>query len=141
MKKLLTEKRKHLVSFFVLAMMLVLPIMGLTAIHSASADILTNIDQNLKNTQLNELGGEGENLPATIGRIVGVLLGLLGVIFVVIVIYAGFMWMLAQGDDGKIAKARKTIIQGVIAIVIIFAAYAITSFVITQIGGAAANGG
>jgi len=135
------EKRKHLISFFLVALMLALPILGLTAVHSASAQIIQNIETNLQGTQLEELGGSGDNLPATIGRIVGVLLGLLGVVFVVIVIYAGFMWMMAQGDEAKIGKARKTIIQGVVAIVIIFAAYAITSFVISQIGGAASGQG
>ena len=142
MKKLLAGKGKHVISFFVVAMLLVLPLLGLTAIHSASAaGVIDNINSNLQNTQLQSLGGPGDQLPQTIGRIVGVLLGLLGVVFVVIVIYAGFMWMMAQGDDAKIAKARKTIINGVIAIIIIFAAYAITSFVINQIGKAAAGTG
>lgn len=142
MKKSLRGKGKHLISFFIVALMLALPVLGLTAIHSASAqaqDIINGAQSNLTNTGLIQLGGEGTDLPATVGRIVGILLGLLGVVFVILVIFAGFNWMMAQGDETKIAKARKTIIQGVVAIIIIFAAYAITSFVITQIGGAAAN--
>ncbi len=140
MKKLLKEKRKHLFSFLMVVMFLAVPVLGLGLVHPASADIVTNIEGNLTATGLQQLGDEGANLPKTIGNVVGVLLGLLGVVFVLIVIYAGFMWMMAQGDETKITKARKTIIQGVVAIVIIFMAYAITSFVIAQIGKTAAGG-
>lgn len=140
MKKLLGGKRKQLTSFFLLAMLLALPVLGLSLAQPASADLVTNMNANLSNTATQAgYNAGGNDLPKTIGSIISVLLGLLGVVFVVLVIYAGFTWMTANGDDTKIKKARSIIIQSTIAIIIIFMAYAITSFVITQLGNVAAQ--
>ncbi len=75
------------------------------------------------------LGGSNTDLPVIIGRIIGSALGLLGAIFVILVIYAGFIWMTAQGSDEKIKQAKKILSGAVIGIVLTFSAYAITTFV------------
>jgi hypothetical protein len=65
-----------------------------------------------------------------IGSIISIILGLLGVILVGILIYAGIVWgFLAQGDLGKIKKAKDMIINAIIGLAIVFASYAITNFV------------
>jgi TRAP-type C4-dicarboxylate transport system permease small subunit len=74
--------------------------------------------------------GGGKTLPEIIGSIVNVVLGFLGIVFLVLLLYAGFMWMTAQGDDKKVDKARAMISQSVIGLVIIVAAYAISTFVL-----------
>jgi type IV secretory pathway VirB2 component (pilin) len=73
------------------------------------------------------------DLKATIGTIIQVFLGFLGIIAVVIIIYAGFTWMTAGGDDTKVGNAKKLIINATVGIVIILAAYIITSFIITEV--------
>jgi len=70
---------------------------------------------------------------AIIGNIIGYALALLGVVFTILTIYAGFLWMTAQGNEEQISKAKKMLTNAVIGMVIIGAAYAISSFVITQI--------
>jgi len=67
------------------------------------------------------------------GRIITVVIGLTGLIFIVITVYAGTLYLTAFGDETKIKKAKGMLIQGVIGIVIIIAAYAISSFVLTQL--------
>ena len=74
--------------------------------------------------------GGGKTLPEIIGSIVNVVLGFLGIVFLVLLLYAGFMWMTAQGDEKKVDKARAMISQSVIGLVIIVAAYAISTFVL-----------
>lgn len=69
----------------------------------------------------------------TIAQIINIILGFLGVIAVIIILAGGFKWMVAGGNEDKVAEARTMIIQGVIGLVIIFAAWAIASFVITQL--------
>jgi len=80
-------------------------------------------------------------LTTIISNIIFGLLGFLGVIFLVIVIYAGFLWMTAGGDEDQITKAKKWIINGVIGLLIIMAAYAITTFIINVLTGQFAGGG
>jgi hypothetical protein len=74
-----------------------------------------------------------KGLPEIIGGIIQAALGLLGIVLVVIIIYAGYLWMTAAGDDAKVTKAKKMIANAVIGMILIFAAYAITGFVITSI--------
>lgn len=76
------------------------------------------------------------SLPALIGRGLAVLLGLIGIIFVVYIIWAGIMYMTAAGDDTKVKKAKAMITQSVIGIIIMVGAYAISNFVITQLTNA-----
>lgn len=68
-----------------------------------------------------------------VARVIRVILELLGLIFLVIIIVAGFRWMLAGGDETKIEEAKKQLANGIIGLVIIVAAYAIATFVINQI--------
>ncbi len=69
----------------------------------------------------------------TIGKLIQAALGLLGIILVVLVIYAGFLWMTASGNEEQVSKAKKMLSNAVIGMVIIMAAYAITAFVVSSI--------
>jgi len=57
-------------------------------------------------------------------------LGLLGTIFIVLIIYAGFLWMTAGGEEEKTKKATTLITQAVIGLAIVLSAYAITVFAV-----------
>ena len=60
-------------------------------------------------------------------------LGVLGIVFVLMVVYAGYLYMTDMGHGEKAKQAKKLIGQAVIGIVIIVLAYAISTFVISQI--------
>lgn len=60
-------------------------------------------------------------------------LGLLGVIFFILMLKAGYDWMTAQGDEKKVESSIHTIRQAVIGLLIIVAAYSITYFVMKNI--------
>ena len=84
--------------------------------------------------------------PRTIAvRIINATLGLIGIILVVIVLYAGFTWMTSGGDAEKISKAKRMLTNAMIGLVIILSAWGITSFVINSLlsatGGNGGNGG
>jgi len=68
-----------------------------------------------------------------IGQILNIIFGFLGVIAVLIILWGGFVWMTAQGEQDKVDKAKKMIYAGIIGLVIIFAAYAIATFVISNL--------
>jgi len=54
---------------------------------------------------------------------------LLGIIFIILMIYAGYNWMTAQGEEEKVTKAKTTIQRAIIGLIIVVSAYAITAFV------------
>jgi hypothetical protein len=63
--------------------------------------------------------------------IVKFLMTFLGIIAVVIILYGGFLWLTASGNEDRVGKAKKTIIAGVIGLIVVLAAYAIVQFVIS----------
>lgn len=74
-------------------------------------------------------------LEERIGDIIGIFLSFLGVIFLILMLVAGFNWMTAGGDEEKISKARDTIREAIIGLVIVVAAYAVSIFIIESIWG------
>ena len=75
----------------------------------------------------------GTSLPELIGEIIQVFLGLLGVVFLGLIIYAGFRWMTAQGGEDDVKQAKQTIERAVIGLAIVLAAYAISYFVVAAL--------
>jgi hypothetical protein len=67
-----------------------------------------------------------------IGGIVKIALSLIGLIFFVLVVYAGYLWMIARGEEEKAKKAQKIIIDSLIGLVIVISGYAITVLVLSQ---------
>lgn len=70
-----------------------------------------------------------------IAGIIRTLLGLTGVLFMGLIIYAGNLWMTAGGNEEQIKNARSMIVNAAIGIVVIFAAYVLTTFVVDTILG------
>jgi hypothetical protein len=75
----------------------------------------------------------------TVARIISQALGILGILSLVIVIYSGFEWMTSGGNEEKAGGARKRLTAAVIGLVIIFSAFAISRFVLTQLFQATTN--
>ncbi|MBU4453033.1 pilin [Candidatus Parcubacteria bacterium] len=88
-------------------------------------------------TYLDDIGtsaGLSDNsLEDTIGSLINIILTFLGIVLLVLVIYAGFLWMTAGGDAEQTKKAKDYMINAVIGLIIVLAAYAISSFVITAL--------
>ena len=81
-------------------------------------------------TAANSTGLKKTSIPAFVGSIIGIALSLLGVIFLILIVYGGFLWMTAYGDKTKLDKAKDLITNAVIGVIIVIAAYTISSFVI-----------
>lgn len=71
---------------------------------------------------------------AIIGNIIKPIISLVGVLFFCLMLYAGVLWMTAAGDEKKIDSAKEIILAAVIGLVIVASAYAITTFVGTNLG-------
>lgn len=68
-----------------------------------------------------------------VADILGVFFGLLGTIFVVLMVLGGYHWMTAAGRAEKVEKAQHTIKVAIIGIIIIASAYAITYWVFARL--------
>ena len=128
MKKLTTKK------LFAGAMTLgVLGLLALPTIAGATADA-SDCGTGLGQIPcVSGLGLGTVSLSELIRSIIQVILGFLGVIAVLIILWGGFIWMTAAGEPDKVDKAKKMIYSGIIGLVVIFAAYAIATFVFSQL--------
>jgi hypothetical protein len=77
----------------------------------------------------------GIKIEEKIGDIIAIILGFVGVIFLILMIFGGLMWMTAGGNEERLGKAKKLITSAVIGMIIVFSAYAITYFVTTTLLG------
>jgi hypothetical protein len=93
---------------------------------------------------LGQNAGYGDKgLYEIVGGIIKVALGVVGLIAILLVIFGGFKWMTSGGSEEKVDEAKKILYSGIIGLVIILSAYALSSFVLktlttatgTAIGG------
>jgi len=81
------------------------------------------------------------DMATIISLLIKTALGFLGVIFLVLTIMSGFKWMMAQGNEEDIKKAKGTIKNSIIGLVIVIAAYAITYSIFNYLPFASNNSG
>ena len=109
----------------------------------ALAPVNEGLNESFKQLGAAAEGGGNPNTPADprliMANIIRIALGVLGTIFLVLVVYAGFLWMTAGGEEDKIEKAKKLIYNGVVGLVIILSAYAISYFVFESLLDATAD--
>lgn len=102
-----------------------------------------------QNTQLTaEAAGIDQgatDLVTIVGRIINIALGFVGIVFLVLMLWAGYQYMTAAGDAEKVKKAVGTIKNSIIGLIVIVSAWAITSFILGffagQGGGVIGGGG
>lgn len=92
-------------------------------------------------TPLNNAGSQPFGPPETnpdlaigqrVSYVLSIFLGFLGTITFIIMLYGGFLWLTARGNDDQVATAKKYLFNGVIGTIIIMAAYSITFFITSR---------
>lgn len=81
--------------------------------------------------------GPAGGIAQIIANIINIALGFLGMVAVIVILYGGFVWMTSGGNEEKIAKAKKTLINGAIGLGLILGAFAIAQFVFRMLLGIA----
>ncbi len=71
-----------------------------------------------------------DDIRDTVVNIIRYLITFLGLVAVAIILYGGFIWMTAAGNEDRVGKAKKIIIAGVIGLIVILSAFAIVNFVL-----------
>lgn len=123
--------------FFLVAALFLCVGLSATPVHAQ----LAQGEQNVQDVASAAGVAGGADLIQIIGRIINIFLGFLGIIFLGLLLYAGFTWMTAGGDVSKVETAKKTIRNSIIGLVIIASAWAITAFIFNQLVGGGFGGG
>jgi hypothetical protein len=95
--------------------------------------------QDAFNGQLSTVGSRsGFNTNQTtvepiISMVISVVLSFLGVIFLIFMVYGGYIWMTAAGNEEKVKKAKMLIQAAVLGLLIVVGAYAITVFIMGRL--------
>jgi len=118
-------------SFVLLANLLTFALSPTAALGQVENDILDQLQP------VQDVYGQDDvsdtTFAQTVAEIIKVVLGFLGVIFIVLIIYAGFLWMTSAGNEEKVTKAKQIMVAAVIGTAIVLAAYALTFFVIDKL--------
>lgn len=69
-------------------------------------------------------------LSERVGGIIKTALSFVGTLFLALTVYAGFLWMTASGNEDQVKKATGILKMAVIGLVIVLAAYGVTTFVV-----------
>lgn len=123
---------------------LILSLLGVAFL--ADFALAQNFGINEINSGLNGALASFDDPRVVAARFIQLALGFLGVLAVLLVMYAGFIWMTSAGSEDKIAKAKKLLLNGVMGLIIILSAWAITTFLLNKItntlnGGSGTNNG
>ena len=78
---------------------------------------------------------KGNDLFNTLNVILNVVIGVIGFIAVAMIVMGGISFATSQGDTSKVAKARNTILYGVVGLVVAILAFAIVNFVLANVFG------
>jgi cbb3-type cytochrome oxidase subunit 3 len=89
---------------------------------------------------VDDASSSGNFISSRLGILIGAILSFIGVVFMVLIIYGGLMWMTARGNEQQVDKARDLIMQAVIGLIIVLAAYAVTAFIGEQLTSSGSTG-
>ena len=100
-----------------------------TPVWVRAATGLGLLNQNLTNAGAEAGTSDSGDLQSIVGTVINAALTLVGLIFLILMVYAGYLWMTARGSDEIINKAKGIITAAIIGLVLVISAYAITVFV------------
>ncbi|RJO59371.1 hypothetical protein C4546_02415 [Candidatus Parcubacteria bacterium] len=76
------------------------------------------------------IGFTSTDLKQTVLNVISFVLGLLGLIAVIMILYGGFIWLTAGGNEDKVGSAKKIISAAIVGLIVVLLAWAIVNFVI-----------
>ena len=124
--------RKKIIAFLILAVIFSVGLfINGSSVQAGTADNMLFGGQSGNFQAATGLGNT--DIRIIIGNVIRVVLGFLGVIAVVFILYGGWLYMTSQGESGQIDKAKKVIISALIGLVITLMSFGIASFIINRL--------
>lgn len=121
---------KYLLTFLIIVL---LPLAFVGAQEEEPQTPATTSLGELMSGRVNQVqGSSGISTPSvgtTIAYLISGALSLLAIIFLILIVIAGYRWMTAGGSQEIITKAKQSMKEAIIGLVIVLAAFAIVTFV------------
>ncbi|PIR13330.1 hypothetical protein COV49_02595 [Candidatus Falkowbacteria bacterium CG11_big_fil_rev_8_21_14_0_20_39_10] len=120
-------------------------VLMLATLLGANFVLAQDLDVGLTPVEATGLGSEDPRL--IVANIVRIILGFLGVVALGLIMYAGWLWMTAEGNAERQETAKKILTGAIIGLVIILSSFAIATFILNKIlqvtdsGGTGPGGG
>lgn len=130
--------KKITLSLIIITVFMFLFQVGIPKLYAASGDTpqIPNMP-NLTNSKtiLDRSAGmigfdTSKSIEATIGNVIKIVLSLIGILFLILIIIAGFQWMTAGGNEETVTKSKARIKNSASGLLIILGAYMVTYFIL-----------
>ena len=111
------------------------PVASVSAAYEGAFNDVCDSAQGTKAANSTVCAPQNEENPITktIGNVVDLVSVVAGAVAVIIIIWAGFQFVIGNGDPAKIAKARQTIIYAVVGLIVIVASNLLISFIVNSL--------
>lgn len=87
-------------------------------------------------TGLGKIEAKGDvGIYTRLANYLNVLLGLIGIIASIYIIFAGIRWMRAGGNEQIVTEAKDTIKSAIYGLIVVFGSYALVNFVVLKLIG------
>ena len=108
-----------------------------TGSGSGSVDCDTYLEQGKTKEDTDcqaQKNGANTDLQGTVKNVLQIIIGLVGILSVVMIIFGGIQYTTSAGDAQKVTKAKNTILYAIIGLVISLLAFAIVTWVLGNVG-------
>lgn len=125
-------------SLLVLTAMMILPyfVFAQTNTGAINKDSKANPLTMLNSIAAGENGpyqtADQNSLAVILGLVINAALTLLGLLFIILMVIAGYNWMTASGNEDRVDKAKDTIKRAIIGLVIVLGSWAIWNFILNR---------
>ncbi len=89
----------------------------------------TNINGKV-NSFIGKVGFQPISLPGLVATVIQGFLSILAIIFLGLILFGGYVWMMARGNENEVERARGIIRNSIIGLIITLSSYAIAYFVL-----------
>lgn len=100
---------------------------GRSNFNAQSNSVLQTVKNNTRLGGYDNVASQGPI--ETVALIVNFLLGLLGTIALALTIYAGYIWLIARGDEGEVERAKAILVGSVTGLFLVLSSYTILGYV------------
>lgn len=106
-----------------------------TVVFAADATVRGVLNRTAPAAGLTDACGSGSCVPTIVGGLITIVLGILGILLIGYVVYAGYLWMTAGGEANRVEEAQKVLRNAVIGVVVIGFSYTLTGLILRFVEG------
>jgi hypothetical protein len=125
--------------FVLIALTAVTLLVGVALVHTAPALAASAKDEICSGVGAAS-GGSGCSTPtgsptvnSVINTVINIISAFVGIVAVIMIVFAGFRYVTSGGDSGKISSAKNTLIYAIVGLVVAGLAQIIVRYVVVQV--------